>query len=635
MGQPASFPAKNRPAASACAVAVLLTALAAVIRFSLFGVLGDAEPYMPFTIAVMVAAAYGGWMPGLLATSLGAVAGVYFFVAPYFSLRIEEASEGLAVSQFLVAGVTISWLCEALHSVRRRLETKQAQLEHEVHERLAAETAARASEQKLQEADRHKNEFLAMLAHELRNPLAPIRNAVRVLRVCGLREPELQWGREVIERQVDCLARLIEDLLDVSRISRGQLELRRQQTELAAVLDRAIESSRPLIDQHGHDLGVRLPSEPISLEADVVRLAQVFLNLLNNAAKYTERGGHIWLTAVRQGSAVVGSVKDTGVGIPADKVPRLFELFFRVDHALGRSEGGLGIGLTLVWRLVEMHGGTVEVRSEGPGKGSEFLVCLPVAETPLPPRPEPGGNDDLKATTAGRILVADDNRDSAETLAVLLRRYGKEVKAVHDGLEAVAVAAAFRPDLILLDLGMPRLDGVDACRRIREQPWGKDVTIIAVTGWAAEEDRHQTREAGFNGHLVKPVDPTDLARVLRAERPTTWDEYPGSDRREFPRRAANPQACCRLTIDNVITFRALAVENLSLSGVRLRVDVSVTVGGVLRADLENPARGVVCSRLIRVVYCWPEGGGDYGLGGFFDRGVSPSDVAALTKPGRT
>jgi signal transduction histidine kinase len=402
MAKPASNPATLRASAFAYLVAVLITALAALIRFFLFGVLADAEPYMLFVISVMAAAAYGGLKPGLLATVLGAVTGVYFFVAPYFSLRIDEASEGLACSLFLIAGVTISWLCEALHKVRRRLEAKQGQLEQEVKERLRAETAARESAARLKEADRHKDEFLAMLAHELRNPLAPIRNAVSVLRIRGPKEPELQWGREVIERQVACLTRLIDDLLDVSRISRGKLALRKKRVELAEIIQGAIESSRSLIDQHGHELSVTLPAEPIHLEADVLRLAQVFMNLLHNAAKYTEPGGHIWLTAEQQGSEVVVSVKDTGVGIPANKLPHLFEMFFQVDHALERSEGGLGIGLTLVRRLVEMHGGTVEARSEGPGKGSEFLVRLPaVVEKPTP----------AKATTARRDLVTEENRD--------------------------------------------------------------------------------------------------------------------------------------------------------------------------------------------------------------------------------
>jgi signal transduction histidine kinase len=409
MGEKVRYAATLRSSALAHLVAMLVTALAAVVRFFLFGMLGDVEPYMPFIIAVMVAASYGGWKPGLLATALGAVAGVYLFVAPYFSLRIEEASEWVAVSQFLIAGATTSWLCQALHRVRRFLEAKQGMLEQEVKERQRAETAARESEGRLKEADRHKDEFLAMLAHELRNPLAPIRNAVRLLRLRGPKEPELQWGGEVIERQVDCLSRLIDDLLDVSRISRGKVELRKQRVGLAEIIKGAVESSSPLIDQYGHELSIMLPPEPIHVEADVVRLAQVFMNLLNNAAKYTKQGGHIWLSAYRQGSGVMVSVRDTGIGVSADKLPHLFEMFFQLEHSLEQSEGGLGIGLTLVRRLVEMHGGTVEARREGPGKGSEFLVWLPVVvDKPTLPRQA------CCATTM----------------------HGNEVQATHDGVTA-------------------------------------------------------------------------------------------------------------------------------------------------------------------------------------------------------
>jgi signal transduction histidine kinase len=365
---------------------VLITALATGVRFSLFGVLGAVEPYMPFVIGITAVASYGGWKPGLLATALSAGAADYLFVPPHFSFRIENVSDGVGLCLFVIAGVTISALCEALHRAQGRLKVKQGQLEQEVRERRRAEHAAQQSEARLKEADRHKDEFLAMLAHELRNPLAPIRNAVGVLRVRGLREPELPWAREVIERQVDCLTRLIDDLLDVSRISRGKLGLRRQRVDLATVLRQAVEASRPLIDQLGHEFSVTGPPEPVYVEADEVRLAQVFLNLLNNAAKYTERGGHIWLTAGRRGGEVVVNVRDTGIGIAADQLPRLFEMFFQVGQARDRSGGGLGIGLTLVRRLVEMHGGTVEARSEGPGKGSEFVVCLPVAEAPTPPR---------------------------------------------------------------------------------------------------------------------------------------------------------------------------------------------------------------------------------------------------------
>jgi signal transduction histidine kinase/CheY-like chemotaxis protein len=504
-----------RSRASAYLVAVLITALAAAVRLFLFGVLADAEPYMTFVIAVVVAAAYGGLGPGLLATGLGAVAGVYFFVAPYFSLRIEEVSEGLACALFVTAGVTISSICEALHRGRRRLEVKQGELEQEVQERERAETAARQSEARLKEADRHKDEFLALLAHELRNPLAPIRSAIRLLQLRGSAEPDLRWGRDVIERQVECLSRLIDDLLDVSRISRGKMALRKQRVGLAEIIQGAVESSRPLIDQHGHELRVRLPPEPIDLEADLVRLAQVFMNLLNNAAKYIEHGGRIWLTAGRQGGGVVVSVRDTGIGIPADKVPRLFEMFYQVDHALKRSEGGLGIGLTLVRRLVEMHGGTVEARSEGPGKGSEFLVRLPAAgEGPPPDREDMCGHGGMKAPTARRILVVDDDPDSAESLAMLLRLYGSEVQTAHDGLEAVQTAKGFGPDVVLLDIGMPKLNGFDACRRIRQEPWGQHVTLIAISGWGHDEDRQRAKEAGFDHHLVKPVDPVGLAKAL-------------------------------------------------------------------------------------------------------------------------
>ncbi len=360
-----------------CLVAVLVTAVAAVVRLFLFGVLADAEPYMTFIIAVMVAAAYGGLIPGLLATGLGAVTGVYLFVTPYYTMAIDEASEWLALALFLVAGSTISAISEALHRNRRRLE-------QEVWERQKAEMAAQESASRLKEADRHKDEFLAMLAHELRNPLAPIRNAVRVLRLRSPHEPELQWGQDVIERQVECLMRLIEDLLDVTRISRGKMELRLKRVELAGILQGAIESSRPLIDQQRHELSVALPAEPIYLEADVVRLAQVFMNLLNNAAKYTDKGGKIWLSAESQDSSVVVRIKDTGIGIAPDKLPHLFEMYYQVDNALERSRGGLGIGLTLVRRLVEMHGGTIEARSEGSGKGSEFLVRLPCASETAP-----------------------------------------------------------------------------------------------------------------------------------------------------------------------------------------------------------------------------------------------------------
>ena len=368
----------------------------------------------------------------------------------------------------------------------------------------------------LKEADRRKDEFLATLAHELRNPLAPVRNAARMLRLQGSEDPGLRWSRDVIERQVAHMARLIDDLLDVSRITRNKLELRKERVELAEVVREAVETSRPLIEQSGHHLTVTLPPEPICLHADLLRLSQVLTNLLTNAAKYTDRGGQIRLTAERQGGEVVVRVKDTGVGIPAEKLSGLFQMFFQVDGDLEQSQGGLGIGLALVRRLVEMHGGSVKADSAGRGKGSEFTVRLPVlAEEPDPKMAlKPAGNGVARAKAGRRILVVDDMRDNADSLAMLLKLDGNEVQTAYDGLAAVEAAERFRPDVVLLDIRMPKLNGFDACRRIREQPWGKSMMLIALTGWGQEEDQRRTEEAGFDSHLVKPVDPAALADLL-------------------------------------------------------------------------------------------------------------------------
>ena len=367
----------------------------------------------------------------------------------------------------------------------------------------------------LKESDRRKDEFLAMLAHELRNPLAPIRNAVQIYRAKGLSVPELQWATDVIDRQVHQMTRLVDDLLDVSRITTGKIELRKERVELAAVVNSAVEASRPLIEKWGHELTVTIPPQPIQLEADPTRLAQVLSNLLNNAAKYTDQGGRIWLTAERQSGHVLIRVKDTGIGIPAEMLPRIFDMFTQVDRTLERSEGGLGIGLTLVQRLVEMHGGTVEAHSDGPGKGSEFVVRLPVAEVKDQGRQGAACDGEKGAAPARRrILVVDDNRDAADSLGMLLRMMGNEVHTAHDGLEAVGAAAAFHPDVVLLDIGLPKLNGYEAARRIREQDGGTDMVLVAVTGWGQEEDRRRSKEAGFDHHMTKPVEFAALQKLL-------------------------------------------------------------------------------------------------------------------------
>jgi PAS domain S-box-containing protein len=373
-------------------------------------------------------------------------------------------------------------------------------------------TDRRRAEAALKEADRRKDEFLALLAHELRNPLAPLRSGLQILRLAEHDPAARARAREMMDRQLGHMVRLVDDLLDVSRITRGKMELRRARVRLADVIGSAVETARPLIDAAGHSLEVSLPEAAAVLDADLTRLAQVFANLLTNSAKYTPPGGRIRLTAaVRDGEAVV-TVRDTGIGIPAEALPRIFDMFSQVDRSIERASGGLGIGLALVKGLVEMHGGTVAADSPGPGRGSTFTVRLPTAG-PLPAGP-PQPAENAARDARRRVLVVDDNRDGAESLAEMLRLLGNEVFTAHDGLEAVEAAGQLRPDLVLMDVGMPRLNGLDATRRIREQPWGRAMTVIALTGWGQEADRALSREAGCDGHLVKPVGLAELQQLL-------------------------------------------------------------------------------------------------------------------------
>ncbi len=391
----------------------------------------------------------------------------------------------------------------------------------DISEQRRAEEQLRRLAADLSESDHRKDEFLAMLAHELRNPLAPIRNALQIVQLSAGNEAAVQSASETMDRQIRHMVRLVDDLLDVSRISRGKIDLRQERVELASIIHQAVESSRPAITSGQHQLTVTLPPQPVYLEADPVRLAQVFSNLLNNASKYSDPNGRISITVEQQDGEVAVSVKDTGVGISSDMLPKIFEMFTQVDTSLERSQGGLGIGLTLVERLVEMHGGSVSARSEGPGRGSEFVVRLPIMfETPNTQQtPEPTVSD-LTRKTSRRILVVDDNRDSATTLAMLLKLTGNETHTAYDGLAAVEAAETFRPDVVLLDLGLPKLNGFEAARKIREQPWGKSIVLVALTGWGQEDDRRKSSEAGFNGHLVKPVDHAALMKLLAELLPT-------------------------------------------------------------------------------------------------------------------
>ena len=369
-------------------------------------------------------------------------------------------------------------------------------------------------EEALREADRRKDDFIALLAHELRNPLAPLRNGLHIMRLAADDAAAVAEARLMMERQLGHMVRLIDDLLDISRISRNKMELRRSRVLLADVLSSAVETARPAIEAAGHELSITLPREPICLDADLTRLAQVFSNLLTNSAKYTEHGGHIWIGAERRGSDVVISVRDTGIGIPADALPRIFEMFSQVDRSIERATGGLGIGLALVKGLVEMHDGKVVATSPGAGKGSTVTVTLPVLRNHPDTRPAPPDCEPALPGPRRRILVVDDNSDSANSMVMMLTLRGNEVRTAHDGIEAVTTANAFRPQVVLMDLGMPQLNGLDATRRIRAQPWAGAVVIIAVTGWGQEEDKVRSREAGCDGHLVKPVNLPDLEKLL-------------------------------------------------------------------------------------------------------------------------
>jgi PAS domain S-box-containing protein len=374
-------------------------------------------------------------------------------------------------------------------------------------------TDRKRAEAALREADRRKDDFIALLAHELRNPLAPIRNGLEVMRLARDFPAPLTRARDRMDRQLTHLVRLVDDLLDVSRINQNKMELRRARISLSEVVASAVETARPLIDDARHELTISLPAAPVFLDADLTRLSQVLSNLLANSARYTPRGGRIWLSAERAGGDVVVAVRDTGIGIPASALENIFDMFSQVNRSAERTAGGLGIGLALVKGLVEMHGGTVSAASDGEDRGSTFTVTLPVATDR-----EAAATEAPRAAPAvgggRRVLVVDDNRDGADSMAEMLALLGNDVRTAHDGLEAVAEAGRFRPEVILMDVGMPRLNGLDATRRIRGQPWGKDIAIVALTGWGQDRDREQSRRAGCDGHLVKPVALPDLERLF-------------------------------------------------------------------------------------------------------------------------
>jgi signal transduction histidine kinase len=405
----------------------------------------------------------------------------------------------------------------SLHQANREMERANLALLGEVAERARAEQA-------LKEADRHKDEFLAMLAHELRNPLAPIRNAVHLMKLKPLGDPQLQLSRDIIERQLIQLSRLVDDLLDVSRITRGKINLARRRVELSELVARAVETVAPTIESRGHALEVEIPKRTLMIYGDPMRLTQALGNVLANAAKYTDNGGRITLRAQRRRRDIEITIRDTGIGIVPEVLPCIFNLFTQLDRRTGRHQGGLGIGLALVRQLVEMHGGTVSAASEGPGEGSEFLIRLPLSiertNSSESPGAEPAAAMPLEKPavpvrpTQRRILVADDNADARESLATLLSLNGHEIYKAEDGADALESAERHRPDVALLDIGMPRANGYEVARAIRGQPWGRSMVLVALTGWGQESDRRRSHEAGFDSHLTKPVDPHVLDELL-------------------------------------------------------------------------------------------------------------------------
>ncbi len=501
---------------------------------------------------------------------LGAVDYVYIPVVPeilrskvavlvelYCKRReLKEANRNLALVNTQLAEANMTLQAEntrELGSLNRTLSQANAELGR-ANRALQSEIAQRARvELALKEADRHKDEFLAMLAHELRNPLAPIYNAVQLMRRKQLDDPQLSWSRDVIDRQLVHLSRLVDDLLDVSRITRGKINLTKETVDIQSLISRAVETTHPLILERTHTLVVDVPDESLKMVGDPTRLTQALGNLLSNAAKYTEPGGRITVAARREGVEVIIRVTDNGEGIQEELLPVIFNLFTQLDRTTGHAQGGLGIGLALVRRLVEMHGGSVTARSEGVGKGSEFSLRLPLQldstetlnETDQPAASGDSGsgalegvptipwggvpavaeadvarpNGEDRGARSGplvkrRILLADDNSDALESLATLLELGGHDVVTATNGALALECAERHRPEVMLLDIGMPMLDGYEVARRIRVEPWGRKITLVALTGWGQDSDRRRSREAGFDSHLVKPLDVDKLTELL-------------------------------------------------------------------------------------------------------------------------
>jgi signal transduction histidine kinase/ActR/RegA family two-component response regulator len=481
-----------------CLVAIGATTLVVTIGGYF---LGEQAPLLFFLVPVL--AAWSGGLPaGLFAIVLSVP------VADYFFLDIYHPEEQIRIVLFVAAALLMIWLVELLHRARRRVEQHERQLEHEIAERKDMERA-------LQDADRRKDEFLATLAHELRNPLAPLANSLELWPFAADNPAELERLRHIMDAQVKQMTRLIDDLLDISRITRGRIELHSQRVDLRVLIARAIETVAPLVQSNRQTLSVELPDEPVILEGDAARLTQVFGNVLHNAAKFTGPEGRISIVAHAQHDKVEVRVRDSGPGIPTNMLSDIFEMFHQVDRTLHRASGGLGIGLNLAKKLVEIHGGSILARSDGEGSGSEFVVRLPLPAGDRPaPLDEQGGSEVRDPLPPRRILVVDDTRACAETLALMLRSIGQEVAVAGDGDAALDWVRAHEPEVVFLDIAMPRVDGYELARRIRAQDGLKPATLVALTGFGQADDRRRAYAAGFDHHLTKPATLASLRALL-------------------------------------------------------------------------------------------------------------------------
>lgn len=480
--------------------AVAVTLAAVFLRWFLDPWLGNAIPYITLYGAVAIAVWFGGVGPAVLAMVLGYVIANIRYISPFDSVQIEGASDTIALGLFSLSCSLIVVLGEAMRRARDRHRASEAELKERARQ--------------LQRADTNKSQFLAVMAHELRNPLAPLRTGIALLRM-EHHDPAARETHDMMERQVQQLTRLIDDLLDVSRIDRGKLELRTERVAVDAVLKTAVDTAKPNIDAKGHVLTVRYPGEPLFVQGDPVRLAQVVSNLLNNAAKFTPPKGRIELTArAEQGQALI-SVADTGIGIAPEDLHQVFDMFVQLDTSHVGPAGGLGLGLTLARAIIERHGGSIEARSPGLGKGSQFIVRLPVA--PAPPAKVTAAAAPPPAPVRRRVLVVDDNVDAAQTLAQYLRMDGHRVESALDGEAALRIAEVLHPDVAFIDLNMPRMDGIEVAKRLRITSWGRNARLIALTGMGQAADVARTREAGFDEHITKPADLKRVSRIAAGQ----------------------------------------------------------------------------------------------------------------------